>query len=117
VNPEWVESSLTQHPAIAQALVTGEGRDHNLALIWTRFAQTKEELDQLVELANAELPDYARSHAHVVMDTGLAPDLLTPNGRFKRQLALTQFQHVINEHYINEHDISDHNESTADITR
>lgn len=111
VNPEWVESSLTQHPAIAQALVTGEGRDHNLALIWTRFAQTKEELDQLVELANAELPDYARSHAHVVMDTGLAPDLLTPNGRLKRQLALTQFQHVINEHYNNHH-----NESTTDIT-
>jgi long-chain acyl-CoA synthetase len=117
VNPEWVESSLTQHPAIAQALVTGEGRDHNLALIWTRFVQTPEELKQLVELANAELPDYARSHAHIVMDTALAPDLITPNGRLKRQLALTQFQHVINEHYINEHDISDHNESTADITR
>jgi len=99
VNPEWVESSLTQHPAIAQALVTGEGRDHNLALIWTRFAQTPEELDRLVEIANAELPDYARSHAHILMDTTLAPDLITPNGRLKRQLALTQFQQVISGHY------------------
>ncbi|MFT5805062.1 MAG: long-subunit acyl-CoA synthetase (AMP-forming) [Candidatus Paceibacteria bacterium] len=122
VNPEWVESSLTQHPAIAQALVTGEGRDHNLALIWTRFAQTPEDIDQHVALANAELPDYARSHAHIVMDTALAPDLITPNGRLKRQLALAQFQHVINDHYTNkhaidDHDINDRNESTTDITR
>jgi long-subunit acyl-CoA synthetase (AMP-forming) len=115
VSPEWVESSLTQHPAIAQALVTGEGRDHNLALIWTGFAQTPEELDRLVALANAELPDYARSHAHIVMDTALPPELITANGRLKRQLALTQFQHVINNHYINEHDFNEHDFNEHDI--
>ena len=97
VNPEWVESSLTQHPAIAHALITGEGRDHNLALIWTRFPLTSEELRQLVDTANAELPDYARSHAHIVMDTPLTPTLVT--GRLKRQLALTQFRTIINDHY------------------
>lgn len=99
VNPEWVEASLTQHPAIAQALITGEGKDHNLALIWTRWPQSPEELRQVVDTANAELPDYARSHAHIVMDQPLTPDLVTPNGRLRRQLALAQFQTVIDGHY------------------
>jgi len=72
-----------------------------------RNVNPEEELHQLVALANAELPDYTRSHAHIVMDTALATELITPNGRLKRQLALTQFQHVINDHY----------ESTTDITR
>ncbi|MFT7469880.1 MAG: hypothetical protein ACI8PP_003139, partial [Candidatus Pseudothioglobus sp.] len=44
-------------------------------------------------------PDYARSHAHIVMDQPLTPDLVTPNGRLRRQQALAQFQTVIDGHY------------------
>jgi hypothetical protein len=71
-----------------------------------RNVNPEEELHQLVALANAKLPDYARSHAHLVMDTALATELITPNGRLKRQLALTQFQHVINDYSCREHDLS-----------
>jgi hypothetical protein len=49
------------------------------------------------------------------MDTALPPELITANGRLKRQLALTQFQHVINNHYINEHDFNEHDFNEHDI--
>ncbi|MBW8367389.1 MAG: AMP-binding protein, partial [Arenimonas sp.] len=38
VSPEWVESELLQHPAFAQALVWGEARPRNVAVVWPRPA-------------------------------------------------------------------------------
>ncbi|HAL21818.1 MAG TPA: long-chain acyl-CoA synthetase, partial [Stenotrophomonas sp.] len=39
VSPEWIESELLAHPAIAQALVWGEGQADNVALLVPRVAQ------------------------------------------------------------------------------
>ncbi|MFY7948121.1 MAG: long-chain acyl-CoA synthetase, partial [Gemmatimonas sp.] len=42
VSPEWIESELTQHPAIAQALAWGEGRTQAVALLVPRRADATE---------------------------------------------------------------------------
>jgi len=99
VNPEWVESALTQQAAISQAIVYGEGRDHNLALIWLRFPQNETEIQSLLTKANSELPDYAQAGAYVVIEEALAGVYLTANGRIKREPVLAHFQNYIDEHY------------------
>lgn len=105
VNPEWPEAALLQHAAVAQAMVVGEARSHNLALLWLRFPQPAEDIQDLVDLANAELPDYARIQGWVLMDDALDPALQTDNGRLRRDKALQQYAGVIEQHY---RDSADH---------
>lgn len=100
VNPEWPEAALTAHPAIAQALVCGEAQDHNLALLWPRFAQDSDELQGIVDAANAELPEYARIHAWIAMDAPLPDSLQTPNGRLRRSAVLEAYSALIDDHYL-----------------
>lgn len=58
VNPEWVESELIQQLEIANAVVVGEGRSWNLALIWPRNGSSAEEkIHEAVRNANFHLPD------------------------------------------------------------
>jgi len=60
VSPEWVERELTVQPAIAQAVVFGEGRPFNVAVLVPRHGADTKALQQAVDAANAHLPDYAR---------------------------------------------------------
>ncbi|MEE4280209.1 MAG: AMP-binding protein, partial [Halieaceae bacterium] len=99
VNPEWPEAALTQHAAIAHALVHGEAREHNLALLWMRFELSAAEVSDIVEQANAELPDYARIHRWQIMESPLAPALHTANGRLRRERVLETFAGLIEDHY------------------
>ena len=85
VSPEWVETRLRSHPAVAQAVVFGEGQVALSAVLWPTSAGAN--LAAAVEAANADLPDYARigawTAARAAFDasTGLA----TANGRPLRQ--------------------------------
>ncbi len=99
VNPEWPEAALTQHASIAQALVVGESREHNLALLWLRFPQTDEEVASAVATANAELPEYAQIHQWLVLPTPLPETLQTSNGRLRRSRALEEYDSFIHTHY------------------
>ncbi|MDP5053463.1 MAG: AMP-binding protein, partial [Congregibacter sp.] len=102
VNPEWPEAALTQHAAIGQALVYGEAQDHNLGLLWLRFAQTDEQIAALMSAANAELPDYAQIHQWLVISENLPGELQTANGRLKRDAAIAYYGELIESHYHNE---------------
>ena len=99
INPEWVEAELTQHPSVGQALVVGEARATNLALIWPRFETSVEALQVIVDDANSRLPDYARVHDFLVMEEALDPSLMTANGRLKRQDVMNQYAARIAAHY------------------
>mgnify|MGYP001025101357 CR=1 FL=1 len=83
ISPEWVEAALTQQPAIAQAMVWGDGRPAPEALIVPAHADA--DLDAAVAAANALLPAYAhvgswREAAHFTPMNGQ----LTGNGRLRR---------------------------------
>jgi len=88
VSPEWVESELQASPAVAQAVVLGDGRPALAAVLWPARAQAADdELAQAVARANARLPDYARVARWV---RGRAPfsaagGLATANGRPRRE--------------------------------
>ncbi|MBT4160105.1 MAG: AMP-binding protein, partial [Gammaproteobacteria bacterium] len=91
VNPEWIEAELGQSPAVAHVLVHGQALPHNLALIWPRFEMTCTEAAELVDEVNSKLPDYARINEHWVLREPIADDLVTANGRLKRQQVIDSY--------------------------
>ena len=87
VNPEWVETELTQQAPIAQAWVHGEALAANVAVIVARGAERSDaDIDAAVAAANAALPDYARVQRWLRADEAFTPHngLLTANGRLRR---------------------------------
>ena len=83
VSPEWVESALTAQPAIAQAMVRGDGRATLDALIVPTSPTV--DLAAAVATANDGLPVYARvGKWRAVAPFTPATGLLTGNGRLRR---------------------------------
>jgi len=100
VNPEWVESELTQGGVIAQAFVHGEALPHNLALLWPLDpAASDEAIEQAVRHCNAQLPDYAHVHAWRRLPAPLSPidETLTANGRPRREAILQRYQTLLSD--------------------
>jgi long-subunit acyl-CoA synthetase (AMP-forming) len=84
VSPEWVETALQSQPAIAHAVVLGDGRPVLSAVLWpTRPDLPPRALQAAVDAANAALPDYARIGPWVVATAPLdaSSGTATPNGR------------------------------------
>lgn len=91
VCPEWVETAMCAQPAIAHAVVLGDGQPALSAVLWpARPPATDAVLNQAVQAANSTLPDYARvqhwvrAHADFTPHSGLS----TPNGRPRRDAVL-----------------------------
>lgn len=86
VAPEWIERELTLSPAITQAVVFGEARPWNVAIILPCADATRAEVDEGVSNANRELPDYARVSAWIAADEAFAVmnGQLTATGRPRR---------------------------------
>lgn len=93
VAPEWVERELTLHPAIMQAAVFGEGKPFNVAVIVPRPGFDASDIDAAIELANRQLPDYARVSAWVPASAlfNTTNQQLTANGRLKREVILAAY--------------------------
>lgn len=102
VSPEWVETELTQHPLIAQAVVHGEAREFNCAVIVPRRADTSEAaLSDAINEVNGGLPDYARVSRHLRADEAFLPtnQLLTSNGRVRREAVIARYAAAIESLY------------------
>lgn len=100
VSPEWVETALRSQPAIAQAVVLGDGQPALAAVLWPTEAELPDAaLQAAVDAANADLPDYARVQR---WRRGLAPfdaasGLATPNGRPRRAAILALHREALFE--------------------
>lgn len=105
VAPEWIECELTIEPAIAQAAVFGEMRPWNAALIVPRpvagTPATSAQIAASIQRANARLPDYARVRRWIVADSPFtsANQLMTPNGRLRRERIADLYQHRLDHLY------------------
>lgn len=91
VSPEWVEAALREQPALAQAVVFGDGQPALSAVLWAAQPQADAvTLQAAVDAANATLPDYARiarwTRARAAFDAGSG--LATANGRPQRDAIL-----------------------------
>ncbi len=102
VNPEWVESDLTQQLPIKQAIVWGDAQPFNVAVIVPRNPCVSwEQIQDAIDHTNADLPEYARVTAWVMADDvfSISNGLATSNGRLKRQEILNQYQTKIHALY------------------
>jgi len=109
VSPEWIESELQQHPAFAQAVVHGEARPFNVAIVWPRDpALDDAALQRALDDVNAALPDYARVRTFVraAAPFTVGNDLATANGRLRRDAILARYRDAVDAHYT-EHDLAD----------
>lgn len=104
VAPEWVERELTQHPAIQQAAVFGEGRPWNVAVIVPRGSFDPETIASALAEANSYLPDYARVEGWLRADGPFTPEngQLTANGRLRRDAIFGAYAPRIDQLYEDE---------------
>lgn len=105
VAPEWIERELTLSPVIAQAVVSGEARPWNVAVILPRAGATRAEVDEAVHDANRELPDYARISAWLTADEAftVTNGQLTATGRPRRTEILNVYGARIDALYVDTH--------------
>lgn len=101
VSPEWVESELALHPAIAQAALFGEARPWNVAIIVPRNAEAVPAIEKAISDTNRLLPDYAQIKHWITAQAPFSPQngQMTPNGRLKRAAILAQYQTAIDALY------------------
>jgi long-subunit acyl-CoA synthetase (AMP-forming) len=94
VSPEWVESELTAHPALAQAFVHGDGCPYLSAVVVPAHTDLSEaELSAAIATVNLDLPDYARIRTHRRAAPFRVEDgLLTANGRLQRAALLARYE-------------------------
>ena len=98
VNPEWPESELTRHAQIVHAVVFGEARHYNTAVIVPAVQQVQDkDIAALVGMANEILPDYARIHNWIRADAPFTPDngLLTASGKPRRDQVWAHYRAAI----------------------
>lgn len=91
VAPEWVEGELTQEPAITQAAVFGEGRDRNVAVVYSGADDAA--VAAALAAANRRLPDYARVALWLRAEQPFTPanGRLTGTGRLRRDAILAAY--------------------------
>jgi long-chain acyl-CoA synthetase len=97
VSPEWPEAALLGSGRIAQAVVVGDGQPYLAALIVPLSAQfNSQQIQAAVDLANADLPDYAQVRRWTLATPfGMANGLATANGRPRRAAIEQHYQQQI----------------------
>jgi len=94
VSPEWPEAELTHQPEIAQAIVYGEGRPVNTAIIVPGAIGLDERaIADAVARANRNLPDYARIGDWIMADGPFTSvnGQLTPTGKPRRDAIIHHY--------------------------
>jgi long-chain acyl-CoA synthetase len=95
IAPEWIESELLQHAALAQCIVFGDSRPYCIALIVAADSAADDAaIQRVIDSANRDLPDYARIiRWHRLPEKLTAVDgLFTANGRPRRAAIETEFE-------------------------
>jgi long-subunit acyl-CoA synthetase (AMP-forming) len=101
VSPEWVETELEAHAAVAQAAVFGEARPWNVAVVVPAPAADATAIAAAIARANAGLPDYARISDWILAHEPFTPanGLLTANGRTRRAAIFDLYRDRIDARY------------------
>ncbi|OCA61797.1 long-chain acyl-CoA synthetase [Aeromonas piscicola] len=95
-SPEWIEAEAQLCPAIARIVIFGDGQPANVALIQALPGADAQLAQQIAQL-NHRLPDYARIHHWLPVALDQHPDLLTANGRPRRERIYHHFSQQISQ--------------------
>jgi long-subunit acyl-CoA synthetase (AMP-forming) len=102
IAPEWVESEALADRSLAECLVFGDARPYCVALLAPRDpAAGDDAIQRAIDRCNARLPDYAhiRRWHRLAQPLAAGTDLLTENGRPRRQAILARYQDAIDALY------------------
>jgi long-subunit acyl-CoA synthetase (AMP-forming) len=102
VSPEWVEAELLREPALAQAVVSGEGRPWPAALLYPAPGQAEpQQIERAVAAANARLPEHARVRCwgRLPAPLGFRDGALTANGRPRRDVIAQRYAALVDSLY------------------
>ena len=101
VAPEWVESELVLDPVIAQAVLFGEAKPFNVAVLLPEPGADPCQVDAAVSRINESLPDYARISYWLQADEPFSPlnGELSGTGRVKRHNVFARYQARIESLY------------------
>ncbi|MCB1665397.1 MAG: AMP-binding protein [Pseudomonadales bacterium] len=109
ISPEWVEAELNAQAEIAGSVVYGDSRPYCVALITAvNPSLPNAALSAAVARANKRLPAYAqvrrwyRLPQPLTRGSGRDDDLLTSNGRPRREQIFQQFQQELEALYLSE---------------
>ncbi|MGD8932220.1 MAG: AMP-binding protein [Chromatiales bacterium] len=99
--PEWIESELTAHPAIAQAALFGDGRSFNVAVLVPVHAAAIDAIEPAVQVLNQTLPDYARVSQWLITDEPFSSHngLANGAGTIQRQAIAERYARQIEQLY------------------
>jgi long-subunit acyl-CoA synthetase (AMP-forming) len=101
ISPEWPESELVQQPDILQAMVYGEGKPFNSAIIVPSATSSPEAINQAIYQCNQRLPDYVKIARYLIADEAFSVvnKQLTGTGRIRRHVILDNYMERINNIY------------------
>lgn len=105
VSPEWVERELTVAPEIHQAVIFGDARPFNVAIIVPQGEVPDVKIEQAVELANQRLPDYARVSQWIRADEPFCVEnqQFTATGRPRREVVFNVYMEKLEQIYSEKH--------------
>ncbi len=105
LSPEWPERELLAQKVIAQAIVLGDARPYNCALIVPTPGATHARVEAAVHAANTHLPEYARiKRWHLCGQAFTTTDgELSANGRPRRSVIIEHYQSQIEQLYQEQH--------------
>lgn len=106
VSPEWVERELVLHDAIEQAVIFGEARPWNVAVIVPALNSSELDVTNAIKAINQILPDYARIKTWIKATESfqVSNQLLTATGRLRRQELWQRYSGQIEQLYLTHHD-------------
>lgn len=106
ISPEWIENEITAEAAINQAFVFGDNRPFCIALLAAHSADVSDaDIEQAIASANKRLPQYAqirrwwRLPGFLASGSGAENDLMTTNGRPRRDVIAKHFRDEIDGLY------------------
>jgi long-subunit acyl-CoA synthetase (AMP-forming) len=101
VSPEWVERELVLEQAITQAVLFGEARPWNCAVILSAAGAETDAVEAAIARVNASLPDYARVTRWLPADEpfGLQNRQLSGTGRLRREAIFQHYRERIDALY------------------
>ena len=102
INPEWLESEMLSNGVLQQCVVFGDAKPYCIALVYLRSETcTNGDIQSLIDAVNQNLPDYAQIRCWSLLEKPLSVDndLMTPNGRPRRDKIEQYYQSTIEQHY------------------
>jgi len=91
ISPEWIETELLSTLIISHCLVAGDDQPHLGVLLSAPEQVGNGEIQNWISQVNDSLPDYARVKTWQRLKAQDWKELITANGRLRRQQALTKF--------------------------